>query len=321
MTAPYQSEGQPGDTESFCHEALLYAGDEQFVAGTSAFIRNGLAADEPTLVVVAARKIDLLREELGSDGEGVYFADMTTIGSNPARIIPAWQTFVDRHTAANVRLRGIGEPIVPERHPDELVECQRHESLLNLAFADTKSFWLVCPYDTEALPTAVIDEAHRSHPLVARGGAHEHSADYRGLEAITAPFGATLPSAPRDASELRLDALTVESVPRFVADYAAQVGLSMNRRIDFAVAVSEIANNSLKSGCGPGLIRLWSEGRRIVCEIRDRSKLGDPLADRQLPSPDAAHNIGLWVANQLCDLVQVRPLHDETIVRLHLAAD
>ncbi|MGI8873571.1 MAG: hypothetical protein ACR2KP_04455 [Egibacteraceae bacterium] len=37
------------------------------------------------------------------------------------------------------RLRGAGEPIWPERRPAELVECQRHESLLNVAFADGPS--------------------------------------------------------------------------------------------------------------------------------------------------------------------------------------
>ena len=80
-------------------------------------------------------------------------------GANPACIIPAWREFVDEHAAASRALRGIGEPIWPDRTSAELVECQRHESLLNLAFAGTRSFHLLCPYDTEALDAAVIEEA------------------------------------------------------------------------------------------------------------------------------------------------------------------
>ena len=64
------------------------------------------------------------------------------------------------------RLRGIGEPIWADRSPDELVECQRHEALLNLAFADAGDFWLLCPYDVDALDPDVIAEAHHSHPAV-----------------------------------------------------------------------------------------------------------------------------------------------------------
>ena len=54
--------------------------------------------------------------------------------------------------------RGIGEPISAARAADELVECQRHESLLNLAFPSAP-LWLLCPYDVETLPPDVLDEA------------------------------------------------------------------------------------------------------------------------------------------------------------------
>ena len=56
---------------------------------------------------------------------------MAVLGHNPARIIPAWRDFADAHAGP---IRGIGEPIWPGRGADELVECQLHESLLNVAF-------------------------------------------------------------------------------------------------------------------------------------------------------------------------------------------
>ena len=114
----------------------MYAGMADFVAGTVPFIRGGLEAGEPVLVVESASKIALLRGELGPDAESVLFADMSGVGANPARIIPAWRDFVSQHGGPGRRVRGIGEPIWKERGPAELIECQRHESLLNTAFAE-----------------------------------------------------------------------------------------------------------------------------------------------------------------------------------------
>ena len=121
---------------AFVHDALLYAGESEFLEGTVSFIRAGVAAEEPTLVVVSAAKIAKLRTALDGEAGQVLFADMAAVGTNPARIIPAWRRFVDQHSSGGRPLRGIGEPIWPERSAHELVECQRHESLLNLAFAD-----------------------------------------------------------------------------------------------------------------------------------------------------------------------------------------
>jgi MEDS: MEthanogen/methylotroph, DcmR Sensory domain len=125
---------------SFVHEALLYAGRDEFVASALSFIREGLEADEPTLVVVDAAKIRTLRSQLNGDGERVLFADMADVGTNPARIIPAWRDFVDEHAVGGRSVSGIGEPIWAGRSASELVECQLHESLLNLAFASGRTF-------------------------------------------------------------------------------------------------------------------------------------------------------------------------------------
>jgi anti-sigma regulatory factor (Ser/Thr protein kinase) len=44
------------------------------------------------------------------------------------------------------------------------------------------------------------------------------------------------------------------------------------------------------------------------------------LAGRIRPGPDQSSGFGLWLANQLCDLVQVRSLPSGTVVRLHASA-
>src|SRR5947209_18338712 len=167
-TGPEQNEQPKTNRSVFTHEAALYPGVDAFLDVTVPFIREAVAASEPILVAVSGKKIDMLRGALGGDGDRVRFADMAVIGSNPARIIPAWLRFVEERPTPESRMWGIGEPIGPDRSDHALAECQRHESLLNVAFADTPMFNLLCPYDTEALDPSVIDEAHRSHPLILR---------------------------------------------------------------------------------------------------------------------------------------------------------
>src|SRR3954447_19900856 len=141
-----EAQGNGGSHGRFRHEALFYADLEEFLEGTAAFLREGAQAGDAALAVVSGPKIEALRSRLNGHVDHVTFADMDEVGANPARIIPAWREFVDANPGR--RLRGIGEPICAQRAPAELVECQRHESLLNLAFSDASGFHLVCPYDT-----------------------------------------------------------------------------------------------------------------------------------------------------------------------------
>jgi hypothetical protein len=56
-----------------------------------------------------------------------------------------------------------------------------------------------------------------------------------------------------------------------------------------------------------------------VCEVRDGGRFSDPLVGRRRPTSDRIGGRGLWIANQLCDLVQVRTFATRSIVRLHLS--
>src|SRR3954451_1183233 len=172
----------------FEHEALLYSGPEEFVAGTARFLREGLEEREPMLVVVDAAKIAMLREELGADAHQVHFADMADVGANPARIIPAWREFVDRHAGPGTPVRGIGEPIWPERTGAELAECRRHEALLHVAFSDDGGVRLLCPYDVGRLDADVVHGARCHHPIIAAGEARTPSAEYPGVSEHALPF-------------------------------------------------------------------------------------------------------------------------------------
>jgi anti-sigma regulatory factor (Ser/Thr protein kinase) len=300
----------------FSHQALLYAGDEEFVDGTLPFVRAGLEADEPTMVVVNTTKIGVLKEALDGDGQYVQFADMAEVGVNPARIIPAWRSFLD--ISEGRPIRGVGEPVWASRTADQIVECQRHEALLNVAFAGGEDFQLLCPYDVEALDPAIINETHRSHPQLRHGSRESKSDAYLGLEAFSAPFHEALPEPPPDAERLHVNVASLGSLRAAVRRFAADAGAVGRIVDDLLVGVNELASNSVRHGGGEGEVRLWRQGDELVCEVRDHGHLDIPLVGRVRPDPLQVDGRGLWLTNQLCDLVQIRSGADGTVVRLHM---
>jgi anti-sigma regulatory factor (Ser/Thr protein kinase) len=305
----------------FRHAALFYAGDDGYVDSLVPFIRGGLEAQEPVLVMVPGRKADLLCEGLRSDAGEVHFANMAEVGANPAHIIPAWRDFVTKRSAPGRRLRGIGEPIWAGRTPDELVECQHHEALLNVAFHGAAAMDLLCPYDERALDAAVVEEALRSHPIVLEDGDFHDCAEYEGAESATAPFAKPLSNPPADAPQLAFDVSALDAVRGFVAVCAAEAGMSRTRRDDLVLAVNELASNSILHGGGGGVLRAWSEPSAFVVEIRDRGRIDAPLAGREAPASGQIGGHGLWLVNQLCDLIQMRTFDTGSVVRVHMYRD
>ena len=301
----------------FDHEAMMYAGPEGFLAGAVPFIREGLEAGEPMLVAVKADRIAALRGELGADADEVTFADMAVMGRNPGRIIPAWRDFVGRHPGAPL-MRGIGEPIWAERSAAELVECQLHESLLNLAFADATGFRLLCPYDVAGLDESVIHAARCSHPVLVTDGDCHASGDYPEPAELLAGFEAPLPPPATAAQLLGFQRDALDQVRALVERRARDAGLGTERRSDLLLAVNEAAANSVRHGGGNGILRVWREDGMLVCEIKDRGVVRDPLVGRRRPQPDQSGGWGVWIAHQVCDLVQLRSGPQGTVVRLFM---
>ncbi len=299
---------------AFEHEAFLYAGMAGFLEGTLPFIKAGIEAGEPVLVVVGDSKIELLRDALGPEADGVSFADMATVGHNPARIIPAWRDFLARHGGARPA-RGIGEPVWAQRTPEELVECQRHEALLNVAFAGGMPWRLLCPYDTASIGPDVLRAAGHSHRFLTDGRKRTESGDFRG---DTWPgVDDRLPDPPPDAPELRFGRGPLEPVRQFVARHAAGT-LAPPVLSDFLLAVTEVVGNTLLHGGGHGQLRVWTSPGTAVCEVGDRGWIREPLVGRARPSLDREGGRGLWMVHQLCDLVQVRSSPGSTVVRMHM---
>jgi len=298
----------------FRHEALIYGDSDEFLATTIPFLRSAIETDEPALVAVSRANTTLLEGELGEDAAALRFADMEALGRNPARIIPFWREFVDEHGGRS--LRGIGEPVWPGREPAEIDECQRHESLLNVAFSSPPAWSLLCPYDGRALADGVLDRVACSHRALADGGGSVPSAEY---VAESDCFAGVLSGHPADTDDFEFDRSGLSDVRRRVERAAEDAGFPLGDSADLVVAANELAANSVAHGGGTGTLRIWRESGRLVVEFQDAGTIEEPLVGRLRPEPTQEGGRGLWLANQLCDLVQIRSGSNGTQVRLQAA--
>jgi MEDS: MEthanogen/methylotroph, DcmR Sensory domain len=301
--------------EDFRHEALLYAGADDFVSRTGPMIARAVDAGEPVLVAIDATKIELLSRYLGARSRSVIWKDIRGIGGNPARIIPLWHRFVTEHRSSGGVL-GFGEPVWSGRKPAELVEAQRHEELLNLAFRDARRFTLLCPYDMMSLNGEVIEKAHLSHPAVMYPTGEGASSHCLGIDAVAAPFDLPLPEPGGRIRELTIRGAAVGAVRRLLVECGSRMDCARREDLTAAIAAVAICVGGPMAGTR---LRVWQESGALVAEMSGLAPVDDPLAGREWPAPPEGAGRGLWLANQLCDLVQLRTTADRAVVRLHVS--
>ena len=301
-------------SSGFHHEAVFYSGPDEYLARTVPDIRTTVAAGGSVLSAVSEDKRALLADALGVDAGHVRFIDIQRLGRNPACLFPPWRKFVSEAAAP---VLGIGEPVWPGRSQAELVECRRHESLLNLAFADESDLRLLCPYDASALDATVLADARCNHPQVFEHGASRDSPEY--TETATLLADSSLPEPAHTPVELPFTHNDLQLVRAFVGGRAAHAGLDRERVADLVLAVNELVTNTIRHAGGSGILRTWTEDGTLLVDVVDDGHLEDPLAGRERPSDLEGGGLGLWLVNHLCDLVQLRSSPAGTVVRLHMS--
>jgi anti-sigma regulatory factor (Ser/Thr protein kinase) len=302
------------DSNGLRHLAYLYDDEHDYLTCLSDFARAGVRNAEPVFVAVPGGRAALLREQLGAESPLLRYGAMTQTGRNPARLIPELYAFVEEHPGRRVRY--IGESIWPGRTDAELCEATRHEALLNLAFA-MASVSIVCPYDVRGLPADVVGRVQRTHPAILQGGRTQPATSYAGRGAVPAECDDPLPAPPADAQTLGYET-SLRPARDLVASHGAALGMAADRVANLVLAAGEITANTLRHTSAGGRLWVWHTGEEIICQVQDQGWITDPLAGRQRRSPeDSGH--GLWVVNQVCDLVEIRTSQAAgTIIRLHM---
>jgi anti-sigma regulatory factor (Ser/Thr protein kinase) len=296
----------------FAHAAFFYRTVGEYTEEVGRFIRAGLGADEQVLVAVPGPRALELAADLGVLADSVVFADITTVGRNPGRILSAMHAFAEAHSGRAVRY--VAEPACSSQTAAERHEVVQHEALVNVAFAG-QQVQAVCPYDAAALEPRVLADAERSHPAVLRAGRLCENLAFAG-PAFSGPED-PLPDPPAG-----LAVLTYRDEPalarNFARDRAKAAGLREPRLTDLVIAVGELAANTLRHTDSSGSVRVWPGDAEVICEVRDSGHIGDVLAGRLWPDADAGRGHGLWVVHQVCDLVEMRTGVAGTTFRLHM---
>jgi anti-sigma regulatory factor (Ser/Thr protein kinase) len=302
--------------DPFVHPALFYRDTQEYLAGTAAFVREGLAAGEPVAVAVPGPNLALLCGALGADVGRVRLMDMAHEGRNPGRIIPGvLNAFVTSHPGRRVRI--IGEPIWAGRSPAEYPACAQHEALINAAFTG-REVSILCPYDVRSLDPVVLADARATHPVLIDGDGQRISPDFD-PQAVVDTYNRPLSAPPATARTLSFDVASLSFARRFVLSHARTAGMAEDRLPDLELAVAETSANSVEHGGGRGVVTVWTETREFLCQIDDHGHITDPLIGR-LPVPDNEEGgRGLLMVNHLADLVRVYTATHGTSLRLHFA--
>jgi anti-sigma regulatory factor (Ser/Thr protein kinase) len=285
------------------------------VDGAVPFIREGVRAGQPVLVLVPGEKIEPLQKALESDSGQVEFVDMRVIGENPSRILPALNEFVH---GQNRPLRGVAEPMFEARGEAELDECLQHERLLKVAFSAGPTWRLLCLFDATTVPVDLLEASTREHRYVHQAQGLQENRQFRPADDKRVLSLPSLPPRPPQAERLSFTTGYLRAVRRFVLRHASAAGLRSTRANDLVLAVNELAANSVRFGGGQGTLWIWSSAAALVCEVEDDGQLLQPLAGRRKPEGSDESGRGLWMVNQLCDLVQLRSSPAGTTVRVHV---
>jgi hypothetical protein len=242
---------------------------------------------------------------------------MADLGANPARIIPAWQEFLDKHHRDRRPVRGIGQPIWVGRGHAETVEAQFLEALLNMAVPPDTPLWLLCPYDTSALPDDVIDEALRSHPVLADADGYRGNTHYGGAHHANLLLSEPLPEPAAPTTVIAYDPDRRRHIDRLTRA-AVAAGAGADRATELATAAAEIAA-AAHHDSGRVRILLWQDRTAVLCEITDPAVIDNPMTGRAATPATSAdrRDRAIRQANELCDLVQVRSGEDGTTIRIH----
>lgn len=296
------------------HRALLYRNAEQLDRVLREFVATAAADDEPVLVALPSANLDLLRDTLGAAAREVRFEDMTAVSQNPNCLLDLYDGWIRDHAG---RGHVIGESIWPGRSYAETVECLRHEALVNHAFQSVSATFL-CPFDAERLDADALIGAELTHPgLIDGDGTVRPSESY--AEPLEIAQGLRWPQEPpvEPVSEHRFVG-DLHALRASVADDPITRTLLAERRADLVFATHEAATNAIKHGDGRCTTRLWRGVHGVVSEVSTASTIPDALAGRRRPARHALSGRGLWLINQVCDLVELRSGGDGTTLRMHV---
>jgi AcrR family transcriptional regulator len=287
----------PTPENRLMHEALVYSSDAEFLTTALPFVVDGISAGQPVIAPLLPEKVALLREALGRDAQRVSFPDAFALYSRPAHTLAEYRRQLDEELSRpGVELvRVIGEVLFgPTAQENE--DWTRYESAINQAWAGYP-VWIMCGYDTRALPEELIAVALHTHPVVSSGDQRAPSPGYIETDdLVKLPLRRETGRAVDGGGPLARVTISKEpdlaAVRRVVAGAARAGGLAPGIVEDVTVAVGELARDGLRRGEGQTSVQVVRDQARWHCDVTG-------------PASGARDDLGLLIARLVSERVEV----------------
>jgi anti-sigma regulatory factor (Ser/Thr protein kinase) len=297
------------------HEAVLYSAPDELARQLVPRLRPSLDDGGPVVAVLDEPTRAEVRRALGDDADRVAFPDPATVHRFPpftvalrwARLSRRVRTPRGRATVVGQHVAGL--PGCAESH------WARLDIALNVAVAGLP-ITVLCPYRTDERE---LSRVRATHPRVTTTDGSVASVSYLPpLEALIEFPPPPPPDLGPPAAELAFTADDLGELRHLVAEVAARVGTESERVADLVLAVNEIGSNSIEHGPGHGCLRLWAGAEGVTAEIADLGTAEMPFPGMVAPAATGVRGRGLWLASELCDVMQVWSDTDGTVIRLRM---
>lgn len=296
------------------HEAVPYTTPAELAVRLAPRVAAATAAGDPVVAILDDTAGAELRAALGPAAAGVDFQDPGEVHTVPDFTVALRWARTSRRVA-----RPGGRALVLGQQVDGLAGCAPgHWARLHIGLdvaIEGLPITVLCPVpvDSPALPTVLA-----THPVLATTDGWRHSADYRDPAVAVIDFP---PPPPPDlgppTARFAFGPTDLTRLRRLVGAVADAAGLAPEHVADLVLAVNELATNSVEHGAGTGRLSMWA-GDAIVAEVADRSRMSVPFAGMRLPPTGGARGRGLWLASELCDVLQVWSDDEGTIIRVRI---
>ncbi|WP_018655851.1 MEDS domain-containing protein [Actinomadura flavalba] len=312
------SERTTTDLRTLHHSALLYATPGEFADVAGQYVERARGAGEVPVVIAGGEATEALFDRLGTAGtEGVEFIDAAAWFTGPIEALGAFHEHARNDWWPRGPVRLLAEPVWTGRADRDVREWLRHEAVLNVVLAGTPTR-LLCAYATSTLPTTLLRDAARTHPLLTDAGGTRDSPGYVEPARFSAECDAEpLVPPPLTAARKVFASGSLPMLREFLAYQALRHGLRDS--YGFVLAVNEVATHVIREGGGHGAVWLWREGAELVCDVTDpNASPRDPFLGYFPPHAHRHAESRMWAVRRLCTLVEIRATRPGTRTRLRV---
>ena len=299
------------------HRAAYYTSSDHLLEVAVPLVEDALRKDTPVAVIASSPTERRLRGVLGASAGLIHLPppDARLRGSGQAVITQRYRVLRElTDWAGSVVVLAEHHPHRPGIQPSAWVEA---DAASNVALASLP-ITMTCLYPTELEYETVSAAVRWNHPeLVDADGNVRPNPDVRTPSDVLTMFPVLAPPrlGPPDR-ELTFTPWQLIDLRTAITEETDALALSRPHAEDFVLAVNEVASNAVEHGYGVGLLQIWRQADRLICEVHDSGSLREPLPGLRPPHPSSPRGRGMWIARQLCDLLHVWTDARGTHVRL-----